>query len=114
VNPLLITIRSHEDGYYRWELHDGPDGAFSYSGRAPLLERCFEDIIRSQWVLAEHLTSDLHTERVGCSHDAPHPAPIPEVHTASGAALPAQQDIPATRQSLEPSVSIYPHSSESG
>jgi hypothetical protein len=36
------------------------------------------------------------------------------VHTASGAALPAQQDIPATRQSLEPSVSIYPHSSESG
>jgi hypothetical protein len=56
-NPLLITIRSTPDGYYRWELHDGPDGAFEYAGTAPLLERCFEDILRAQWALAENLTS---------------------------------------------------------
>jgi hypothetical protein len=55
LNPLLITIRSTSDGYYRWELHTGPDGAFDYSGSAPLLERCFEEIIRAQWILAENL-----------------------------------------------------------
>ena len=57
MNPMLITIRSTADGYYRWELHDGPDGAFEYAGTAPLLERCFEDILRAQWALAENLTS---------------------------------------------------------
>jgi hypothetical protein len=51
-----IIIRSTEDGYYRWTLHDGPDGAFEYAGTAPLLERCFEDILRAQWALAESLT----------------------------------------------------------
>jgi len=56
--PLLITIRSTPDGYYRWELNDGPDGAFTYAGTAPLLERCFEDIVRAQWSLAENLTSE--------------------------------------------------------
>ena len=94
-SPLLITIRSTPDGYYRWELHDGPDGAFSYSGSAPLLERVFEDTIRSQWALAEHLTADSDPESVRPSHDAPHPPTIPQVHTPHGRTLPAQQDIPA-------------------
>lgn len=52
-----VIIYTTADGYYRWELHDGPDGAFEYSGTAPLLERCFEDIIRAQWALAESLTA---------------------------------------------------------
>ena len=56
-SPLLITIRSTPDGYYRWELHDGPDGAFEYAGTAPLLERCFEDIIRARRTLATDLTT---------------------------------------------------------
>jgi hypothetical protein len=55
MNPLHITIRSTPDGYYRWELHHGPDGAFECAGTAPLLERCFEDIIRAQWNLAAQL-----------------------------------------------------------
>ena len=94
-SPLLITIRSTPDGYYRWELRDGPDGAFTYAGTAPLLERCFEDILRAQWALAEHLTGDLDPESAGPSHNAPHPAPISQVHTPGRPALPAQQDIPA-------------------
>jgi hypothetical protein len=94
-SPLLITIRSTPDGYYRWELRDGPDGAFTYAGTAPLLERCFEDILRAQWALAEHLTGDPDPESAGPSHNAPHPAPIPQVHTPHGRTLPAQQDIPA-------------------
>ncbi len=96
LSPLLITIRSTPDGYYRWELRDGPDGAFEYAGTAPLLERCFEDILRSQWALAEHLTDDLDPENVRPSHDAPHPAPVSQVHPPGRPALPAQQDIPAT------------------
>lgn len=93
---LHITIASTSDGYYRWELRDGPDGAFEYAGTAPLLERCFEDIIRAQWALAEHLTDDPDPESAGPSHDAPHSAPISQVHTPGRPALPAQQDIPAT------------------
>ncbi len=111
---LLITIHSTEDGYYRWELHDGPDGAFTYSGYAPLLERCFEDIIRAQWNLGEDLTRDLNPENGWLPYDAPDTVPIPEVHPPSGDALPAQQDIPATRHIPEPSTLIYPPPSSSG
>ena len=113
-SPLLITIRSTPDGYYRWELHDGPDGAFSYSGSAPLLERCFEDIIRSQWALAEHLTHDLDPENGWLPYPPANLEPAIQVHTPSGAALPAQQDIPATTHQAKPSPSIYPHPSRSG
>ena len=55
--PLLITIRSTEDGYYRWSLHSEPDEACVCTGCAPLLERCFEEIIRAQWNLAEQRLS---------------------------------------------------------
>ena len=113
-SPLLITIRSTEDGYYRWELRNGPDGAFEFSGYAPLLERCFEEIIRSQWCLAENLTSDPDALINVLPDDTPDAAPIPQVHPPSGDALPAQQDIPATRHPAEPSTSIYPPPSSSG
>jgi hypothetical protein len=95
VNHLLITIRSTEDGYYRWELRDGPYGAFEYSGLAPLLERCFEEILRAQWVLAEHLTGEADPAPWAHTHDAPDPAPIAQVQTPSGVVLPLQQDIPS-------------------
>jgi len=113
-SPLLITIRSTEDGYYHWELHDGPDGAFEYSGYTPLLERCFEEILRAQWSLAEHLTRDLNPENGWLPHDAPDPAPIPQVHPPSGDALPAQQDIPASSHPSASSPTIYLPPSSSG
>lgn len=114
VAPLLITIHSTEDGYYRWELRDGPDGPSHFAGTAPLLERCFEEIIRSQWVLADHLTSDRDPTLCGRSHDALDTAPLAQVQTPPGHALPAQQDIPAAPHQTEPSASFYPHPSRSG
>ena len=93
-SPLLITIRSTEDGYYHWELRDGPDGAFHYAGTAPLLERCFEDILRAQWVLAEHITSDPDALIHVLTDDTPDNAPIAQVQTPPGHTLPAQQDVP--------------------
>lgn len=51
-----VTIRPTPDGYYRWELFDGPDGAFTEAGTAPLLERCFEDILRARRSIAQSLT----------------------------------------------------------
>lgn len=114
MNPLLITIRSTGDGYYRWELCDGPDGAFTYAGTAPLLERCFEEILRAQWALADHLTHDLDPENGWLPYPPANLEPALQVHTPGGAALPAQQNVPATRHSSEPSTSIYPLPSESG
>lgn len=93
-SPLLITIRSTEDGYYRWELRDGPDGAFEYAGLAPLLERCFEEIIRAQWTLAEHLTGEADSTPLTHAHDTSDLTPVAQLHTPSGAVLPLQQDIP--------------------
>lgn len=54
---LHLTIHTTPDGYYRWELHDGPDGASTEGGTAPLLERCFEDILRARRTIAESLTA---------------------------------------------------------
>jgi hypothetical protein len=51
------TIHTTADGYYRWELYDGPDGAFTEAGTAPLLERCFEDILRARRSIAASLTA---------------------------------------------------------
>ena len=114
MNPLLITIRSTEDGYYRWELHNGPDGAFEFAGTAPLLERCFEEIIRAQWVLADNLTSDPDALINVLPDDTPDAPPVAEVQTPPGHTLPAQQDIPAAPHLATPSTSFYPHPSESG
>lgn len=108
LNPLLITIASTPDGYYRWELHTGPDGAFDYSGSAPLLERVFEEIIRAQCVLSE----DLDPENGWPPYPPPYDAPIPQVHPTAGTALPAQQDVPATHG--ESPTSIYPLPSDFG
>lgn len=94
---LHITIRSTEDGYYHWELRDGPDGAFEFAGTAPLLERCFEDIIRAQWVLAENLTGEADSVPLVDTYGGLHLAPIAQIHTPPDTALPAQQDIPPTR-----------------
>ena len=113
-SPLVITIHSTEDGYYRWELRDGPDGAFHFAGTAPLLERCFEDLLRAQWVLADNLTADFDPEPGRHSHDALDPAPLPQVHTPPGNALPAQQHIPAALHLGEPLESFYPRPSKSG
>jgi hypothetical protein len=99
-SPLHITIRSTEDGYYRWELRDGPDGAFEFAGLSPLLERCFEEILRAQWVLAEHVTGEADPVPLAHPHDAPDPAPIAQVQTPSGVVLPLQQDIPSTTHTL--------------
>jgi hypothetical protein len=52
-----VIIHTTPDGYYRWELHDGPDGAFTGAGTAPLLERCYEDILRARRSIAESLTA---------------------------------------------------------
>lgn len=67
MTALHLTIRSTEDGYYRWELCDGPDGAFDAAGCAPLLERVFEEVLHARRAIGAHFTAD---------------------------ALPAQQDIP--------------------
>ena len=96
-SSLHITIRSTEDGYYHWELRDGPDGAFEFAGTAPLLERCFEDILRAQWVLAENLTGEADSASLVDTYDGLHLAPIAQIHTPPGASLPAQQDIPPPR-----------------
>lgn len=95
IAPLHITIRSTEDGYYRWELHDGPDGAFVESGCAPLLERVFEEVLLARRAIGAHFTADPHPGR---SHDAADAPPIPQVHPPSGDPLPAQQDIPPGRR----------------
>ena len=113
-SPLLITIRSTPDGYYRWELRDGPDGAFEYAGTAPLLERVFEDILRAQWVLADSLTNDPDTLLNLLADVTPDPASITQVQTPSGNALPAQQDVPPGCHLPKPSTSFYPHPSRSG
>jgi hypothetical protein len=94
---LLITIRSTEDGYYHWELRDGPDGAFEFAGTAPLLERCFEDILRAQWVLAENLTGEADSVPLVDAYGGLHLASPAQIHTPPGASLPAQQDIPPPR-----------------
>ncbi len=112
--PLLITIHSTEDGYYRWELSHGPDDAFHFAGTAPLLERCFEDVLRAQWALADDFTTDSDSEPGRHSHDALDTAPLAQVQTPPGNALPAQQDIPAAPHQTEPSASFYPHPSKSG
>mgnify|MGYP003332398500 CR=1 FL=1 len=114
ISPLLITIRTTEDGYYRWELHDGPDGAFSYSGCAPLLERCFEDILRAQWTLADHLTADPDPEAAFHPDPSPHLSPVAQVHPTAGTALPAQQDIPACSHPEASSALFYPRPSDLG
>ena len=112
--PLLITIRSTEDGYYRWELHDGPDGAFEFAGTAPLLERVFEDILRAQWVLAERFTSDPYALINVLPDDTSDALPVAQVQTPPGHVLPAQQHIPPAPHLATPSTSFYPHPSKSG
>jgi hypothetical protein len=94
-SPLLITIRSTEDGYYRWELRDGPDGAFEYAGYAPLLERCFEEVIRAQWVLCEHLTGEADPSATTLTANPPTDHAPACLHTPHGEVLTVQQDIPA-------------------
>ena len=101
-SPLHITIRSTEDGYYKWELRNSPSSALAYAGSAPLLERCFEDLLRAQWVLAENLTSDPDALLLAAPlpvevHDPPDPTSVAQVQTPPGHALPAQQDIPSHR-----------------
>ena len=113
-SPLLITIHSTEDGYYRWELRNSPDGPSHFAGTAPLLERCFEDVLRAQWALADHLTTDSDPQVGRHSHDALDSATLPQIHTPPGNALPAQQDIPAAPHLPKPSTSFYPHPSSSG
>ena len=93
-SPLHITIRSTEDGYYHWELHHGPDGAFEFSGTAPLLERVFEDLLRTQWVLAERLTDDPDALINVLADNTPDATPPAQIHTPTGNTLSAQQDIP--------------------
>ena len=95
--PLHITIHSTEDGYYRWELRNSPSSALAYAGSAPLLERCFEEIIRAQWSLADHLAGEADTTLPVDSYDGLHLAPIAQVQTPTGAPLPLQQDIPSLR-----------------
>ena len=55
---LLIQIRSTEDGLYAWDLHDGPDGAFHESGRAPTIERCLTAITRARLDIATFIVGD--------------------------------------------------------
>ena len=112
--PLHITISTTEDGYYRWELRNSPSSALGYAGSAPLLERCFEEIIRAQWVLADHLTDDPDTLLHVLADDAPDPPPAAQVQTPPGHTLPAQQDIPARAHTPDPSPFIYPLPTESG
>jgi hypothetical protein len=56
--PLLIQIRSTEDGLYAWDLHDG---AIHESGRAPTIERCITDIARARIAIAIFITEDTDT-----------------------------------------------------
>ncbi len=114
MTPLLITIHTTEDGYYRWELRNGPQGSISYAGAAPLLERCFEDILRAQWSLSDHLTDDTDPTLTLDAHTPPDPVPIAQIHPTAGAALPVQQDIPAGGHLTKPSEPFYPHPSSSG
>lgn len=107
LSPLLITIRSTEDGYYRWELHHGPDGAFEDSGHCPLLTRCFEEVIAAERALALDLTRDLDPVPLPPADTTPDHAPIPAVHAPGGPPLPAQQDIPSDTHRSRPRTSIY-------
>lgn len=95
--PLQITIESTADGYLRWEIFYGPERTLHFAGTAPLLERVFEDLIRTQWVLADHLTSDPDALINVLPDDTPDAEPPAQIHTPPGTALPAQQDIPPTR-----------------
>lgn len=95
--PLQITIESTADGYLRWEIFYGPERTLHCAGTAPLLERVFEDLIRTQWVLAEHLTSDPDALVNVLPDDTPDAEPPAQIHTPPDTALPAQQDIPPTR-----------------
>ena len=61
LSPLLIQIRSTEDGLYAWDLHDGPDGAIHESGRAPTIERCLTEIARARIAIAIFITEDTDT-----------------------------------------------------
>lgn len=95
--PLQITIESTADGYLRWEIFYGPERTLHFAGTAPLLERVFEDLIRTQWVLADHLTSDPDALINVLPDDTPDAEPSAQIHTPPGTALPAQQDIPPPR-----------------
>lgn len=114
MNPLHLTIRSTEDGYYAWHLHHGPDGAFEASGHSPLLERVLEDVALAQQALARHFTADPDTEPAGATHDAQHLPPVSQVHLPSGHPIPAQQDVPALLHAAPSSLFFYPHPSSSG
>lgn len=95
--PLQITIESTADGYLRWEIFYGPERTLHFAGTAPLLERVFEDLIRTQWVLADRLTSDPDALVNVLPDDTPDAEPPAQIHTPPGTALPAQQDIPPPR-----------------
>lgn len=90
MNPLHLTIRSTEDGYYAWHLHHGPDGAFEASGHSPLLERVLEDVALAQQALARHFTADPDALINVLADDGPHLPPIPQVHPPSGPSLTPQ------------------------
>lgn len=90
MNPLHLTIRSTEDGYYAWHLHHGPDGAFEASGHSPLLERVLEDVALTRRALARHFAADTHPQPAGTTYDGPHLPPIPQVHPPSGPSLTPQ------------------------
>jgi hypothetical protein len=112
--PLQITIESTADGYLRWEMFYGPERTLHFAGTAPLLERVFEDLLRTQWVLAENLTSDPDALINVLADDPTDTPPVAQVQTPPGHALPAQQDIPPPPHLALPSTSFYPHPSGSG
>ena len=114
LSPLLIQIRSTEDGLYAWDLHDGPDGAFEESGRAPTIDRCLTEIALARQAIAHHIAHNPDSGFYLQPDVPPDPTPIAQVHPPGGHPLPAQQDIPAAGHTPEPSSFFYPRPSKSG
>lgn len=116
LSPLLITIRSTEDGYYRWALHDGPDDAFFFSGSSPLLERCFEEILRARRALGEYLTNDLDPTpdpMTAIQLELPLYPDTPDNHPSPPPVPAPEQDIPSFTHTFTP-TSLYPSTSRFG
>jgi hypothetical protein len=113
LSPLLITIRSTSDGLYAWELHDGPDGAFEESGRAPTIERCITEIALARQAIANHFT-DNPDPRAAYQPNLPLHLDPAHLHTPHGHALPAQQDIPSSPHRFHSSTYFYPCPTRSG
>jgi len=82
----------------RWELHDGPDGAFTESGFAPTIPLALVAVTQARRRPARNFH---HNPGTPSSHRPPDPAPT-HIQTPHGNSLPAHQDVPPPPHSPSP------------